>query len=135
MTHFGSSDSISGIKWITLSNTQDLEHCSEWAVSPLIWKQRYFFMRGGFFWSRLCVLFLCCHFSESDPEISWHLGVSNTLWAEIFEIKMSFEYGLDAFLFWIMSEGLSSREKSVLQCVSPVNDFFPVMSVFSFNLE
>ena len=47
---------------------------------------------------------------------------------------MYFEYGLDADLFWMMSEILLSRSNIVLECVSAVNYFLLVMSVFSFNL-
>ena len=36
---------------------------------------------------------------------------------------MYFEYGLDEDLFWTMSEGLSSREKIVLECVSAIDAF------------
>ena len=43
---------------------------------------------------------------------------------QIFEIRISFEYGLDANLFLMMSEGLSSRENIVLEFVSAVNSFY-----------
>ena len=43
---------------------------------------------------------------------------------------MYFGYGLDADLFQMMSEGLSSRENIVLGCVCEVNVFLLVMSVF-----
>ena len=65
------------------------------------------------------------------------LEVSNNwvlLSTEIFEINMSFEYGLHVYLFWIMSEGLSSRENIFIECVSVGNNVLLMISVFSFNL-
>ena len=58
------------------------------------------------------------------------LGVSNdwvSLSKIIFEINMSFEYGLDTDFFWMMLEGLSSREKIFLECDSAVNTFVVVI--------
>ena len=79
MTHCCKNGSISRIKSIILVNERDLEHCAAWAVLPSIWKQRYYFMGGGSFWSGLWVLFLCWHCSESDPNKIWALGTV-TLW-------------------------------------------------------
>ena len=46
---------------------------------------------------------------------------------------MCLVYGLDKGPFWIIPEGLFSIEKVVLECVSAVNYFLLVISVFSFN--
>ena len=55
------------------------------------------------------------------------LVVSNdraSLSTEILEINVSFEYGLVADFFKMLSEGLSSISTIVLECVSAVNDFY-----------
>ena len=79
ITHCCSNDSISIIKSINLVNTIDLYHCTEWSVLPSIRKQIYYLMGGGSFWTGLWVMFLCWHFSESDPDKIWSLGAV-TLW-------------------------------------------------------
>ena len=86
--------------------------------------------------------------ASSKPKTIWapdavileifFLSISNdwaTLSTEIFEINIYFEYGLDADLFQMMSEFLSSREKIALKFVCEVNAFLLVVSVFSFNLS
>ena len=52
------------------------------------------------------------------------LNYSVLLSKKIFEINMSVEYSLDAYLFRIMSGGLSFRETIVLECVWEVMIFY-----------
>ena len=74
MTHFLSNDSISIIESISLVNTRDFAHCSEWALLSSIWKLRYYFTDGVIFWLSLWVVLLSWYFSDSGPNKTWALG-------------------------------------------------------------
>ena len=66
-TNFCSNDLTSRFRSITLANVHDLEHCTSWVIYQSIWKQIYYFLGGGSFWSGLLVLFLCWNCIESNP--------------------------------------------------------------------
>ena len=87
---------------------------------------------GGLKWLRIIITQQNMAPWCSDTIIVF-LAVSND-WelssTEKFVTNMYFEYELDADSFWIKTESLSSRAYIVLECVSAVNVFLLVMSVF-----
>ena len=114
MIHFCSNESISIILSITLVNTRDLAHCATWALLLSIWKQKYYFPGGGFFFDWHMQVYpkwymcWCCSYKWlvnwwSDT-VTIFLGVSNYLESSstaTFEINSwSFFYCLYILFQW-----------------------------------